>query len=168
MKTVFKFEEGIDKRKMILYHRKGIVVRREKRKNHLDWKDMSGTPIEFADYIILRVPKYLIISLKSIKLDRSMKDCTGYHTVETENYTEILFYDRITFGWKIELLVKADILKKVVQRVIPDRSEGEIFRIYINARGFRQLSYNAFALSVEGFISLMKKTFKNNDIEEQV
>lgn len=144
MKTIFTFTESIDKRKIILKHDKDVKIYRETRKDHIEWTDGDGNPIENREYIVIRYPKNKKIYLNKWEPTYNDKFSIGFVLNELEDEIELLFYDRVTFGWRIYEIEETGLFK-VQQRVIPDWKEyGEVFPCYINARGIQEWTYNIF------------------------
>ncbi|MFF2531229.1 hypothetical protein ACFVS2_20215 [Brevibacillus sp. NPDC058079] len=150
MKTIFWFLEGIDKRKITLKHPKDIYVGKEVRNDHLEWTDADGNVLNERSYIVIRIPKSKGLKPPAFDMDWSRRISTGYLMNELDECFEILFYDRITFGWYADELEKMKMFR-VSQQIVPDfEGFGEMFPCYLNPRGMWQWTFNI----VLGFIQL--------------
>jgi hypothetical protein len=173
MRTVFKFNEGIDKRKVTLIHSKKIKIFKEIRDDHIIWFDHNNNLIKYREYIIIQYTKNKKINLDHIKLDYSRRMSTGYLVTEYDDYMEIAIYDQITFTWLFYDLEKTKLFK-IIQRVIPDfKLHGELFSMYINPKGFYQCLYDIFFSLIEApFVSYkskeMDQKLKSRNIENKL
>jgi hypothetical protein len=142
VKTVLTFTESIDKRKVILKHDKDVKIYHETRKDHIEWTDLEGNVLEERKYIVIRYPKSKNIDLSKWKPSYDDKFSIGFVRNELDNEIELLFYDRVTFGWRLYELEKTGLFH-VQQRIIPDWQEnGELFPYYINPKGIREWTFN--------------------------
>lgn len=147
MKTILKFEEcDTSKETVILRHRKDVQIYKEVRKFHTPWKGYDV--FEDRKYIVIRFPKSKQVDLSKIE---SIKDriSLGLLITELDEEIEILMYDQFTFTWRIRVFEDAGLFK-VSQRRIPNWEEyGELFPVYLNARGIKEISYNVLFILIE-------------------
>lgn len=148
MKTVFEFEESISKEKVILRHPKDVEITKETRKDHIEWTDSEGNKITDRAYIVIRFPKTKPVDWT--KWTRKKQDDwhLGYKRNDSEDMTELLFYDQITFSWVVRQLEDMGLLK-VTQRMMLNWRKGYLFPCYINARGIGQISYNLMTMLLQ-------------------
>lgn len=156
MRTELTFTDSIDKRVAILKHAKDVHFKREVRKDHLEWTDGNGNKLENREYIVITFPKNKQVDLTKIEIKRDELYSIGYKVNDLGEMMELLFYDRITFCWRLYELEKAG-LCKVTQRIIPDSESGELFHYYINARGFKEYGYNIMGMLIQLSYDLYKK-----------
>lgn len=142
MKTILKFEECHDsKQTVILRHDKDVQIYKEVRKDHIQWKDIDGNIKEYATYIVIRFPKSKNVDLSSFRKSKKDRTTLGFLVNELEEEIEILYYDQVTFTWRLNELAETGLLKSS-QRTIPDWEYGELFPCYINAYSVKKFSYN--------------------------
>lgn len=139
MKTVFLFNESDFGRKVLLKHDKCVTFSRESR---------NETP-----YIVIRFPTgYVNMDAFNLRSEHYLSSGFSMHT--SENETELLFYDQVTFTWVLKDL-EALGLFRVTQRHIPN--EEDVYAYYIDAKGIRQWGYNAFFMSLQWLIEQKRK-----------
>lgn len=171
LKTVFKFTESISKQTAIIKHDNDVKIYREIRKDHIEWEDGEGNPLINRNYIVIRYPKKKNVDLTKWKRKADDRYSIGFVLNELEDEIELLFYDRVTFSWRLDELEKTGLLT-ATQRVIPDWNEfGELFPCYINAKGCKQISYNViFCLLQLPFMlySDWSENKRNKKIQNQI
>ncbi|PLS19543.1 hypothetical protein CVD28_03755 [Bacillus sp. M6-12] len=167
MKTTLIFDESIDKRTVIIRHNKDVKITREVRKDHIEWTDGEGNLLENRNYIVIRYPKSKKVDLSKWKWSNDDRFSIGFVMNELENEMELLFYDRVTFGWRLYELEQTGLFK-VQQRIIPEWKEyGDLFPFFINARGFREWTFNIiFGLIQLPFWLYRERQNKRKEVSE--
>lgn len=162
MKTIFYLDKTFDKRKIILKHDKDVKIQKEIRKDHIEWTDLNGKPIKDRRYIVIRYPKNKNIQLDKWKRTYDDRFFVGFMKNDIGDEIELLFYDRGNFSSELYELEKTGLFK-VRQRIIPDKENGESFPFYINARGFREWSFNILFGCVQIFFEICKKAQRKKE-----
>lgn len=156
MKTILSFTDSdIDKRKVILRHDSDVRIFKEVRKDHIEWIDGDGNPIEKREYIVIRFPKNKGIDPHKLKVKPEDKWRYGFQMNDLGQEIEMLFYDRITFAWIAYDLEEIGLFK-VTQQIIPD-NERDLFPFYINASNWKEYSYNTLLLLFQLVVKLCRR-----------
>lgn len=149
MKTKLTFiNADLQKERIILHHRPDVVITKENRPDHLDWKDSNGRKIENRDYIVIRYPK-----AKQVRWDKWNRQTQddwhiGFKRTESNDEVEILLYDRLTFTWVVNLLKDMGLFK-AIHIVLPNKESNPILPVIVNVQGFAQMAFNTVSLLIQ-------------------
>ena len=161
VKIRFEFTDvEASKESVTIQHSSKIKVYKTTKQDHLDWYDEEGNKRIYRDYIVVEVPNNIRINWSKWNPKYDNNIAVGFYKEESDDKITLYFYDQLPFTWIAKNIERIG-LAKVQIRIIPSWKEyGELFPLYIDAKGIYQWSYNLFfgLLQLPYMIHLERKT----------